>query len=266
MRTRWLLNLMLLLLVAGLGAVAYLRPGLETAEQPTALSPQLPEQVRQLTIERPGHEPITIVRRADGWQLVAPIALPANPFRIKPLLQIRRAVSHSSFPVVDDALAQYQLAEPAVWLILDDERYAFGGVEPLNNYRYVLFNAQVHLLSDRIHNYLLMSPYDFVSLRPLPPGRDLHSVRINGAVIEDERLLGMWGGIEARRVSRYTEVAGVAEQMELRFDDGSILMVDILQREEEVVVGVRERGVMYHFGLDEGERLLPDHEMEDSDA
>lgn len=257
MRARWLLNLLLLLLVTGLGVVAYLRPGLEAPESPATLSSLLPEHVQQLQIERAGHASIKINRTADGWQLIHPIKLRANRFRIEPLLQIRRAISHSSFSVVTTSLEQYELVQPAVVLQLDNERYAFGGVEVLNGYRYVMVGDTVHLLSDRIHNHLQMSPYDFVSLQLLPPSRTVTAARIGAHEIDDALLLGMWRETEARRVSAYTAFNERVEQMELRLDDGSALLIDILQRESEVVLGLRARGVKYHFRIDEGERLLP---------
>jgi len=257
MAARWLLNLLLLLVVVGLAALAYVRPGLDEPATPEMLSSQLPEQAQRLEIERPGRDVLTMERTVGGWQLTSPIKLPANHFRIEPLLQLRRAMSHSSFPVVADALAQYGLAQPEVWLTIDGERYAFGGVEPLNSYRYVMFGGRVHLLSDRIHHYLRMSPYDFVSLRLLPAQRSVKEMRIGARAVRDELLLGLWQEVAARRVSAYPEPEQGVEQIELVLDDETSLTVDILQREPEVVFGVRERAVSYHFRIDDGERLLP---------
>jgi len=264
MGTRWLLNGLLLLLALGLGAVAYLRPGLDEAEAPQALSQQAPEQAQRLQIERPGREVITLERRKSGWQLIAPIKLPANPFRIDPLLQLRLAISHSSFPADGGVLAQYGLAQPEVWLTIDNERYAFGGVEALNGYRYVMVGGRVHLLSDRIHQYLQMSPYDFVSLRLLPLQHSIKELHIEADVVRDELLFGWWDESEARRVSAYTTPDEGVEQFELLLDDGARLMIDIVRREPEVVLGVRERAVKYHFKMEDGERLLP--LIEDGDA
>ena len=256
MGARWLLNLLLLCIVGALAALAYFRPGLELSVAASTLSQQLPEQVQQLQIERPEHAPITLVRSVDGWQLSAPIQLPANPFRIEPLLQLRRAVSRSNFPAVADALHQYGLAEPEVWLMLDGERYAFGAVEPLNGYRYVRVGGVVHLITDRIHHYLLMSPYDFVSLQLLPPRGELVAVRSGLRLIDDELVLGGWREAQARRVSAYREPQEGVETLHLVMSDGVQLQVDILRREPEFILGVSARGVRYHFTEEVGERLL----------
>lgn len=256
MRTRWLLNLLLLLVVAGLAALAYLRPGLDTGETADTLSQRLPEQIQQLQIERPGRDVITIARTVDGWQLTTPITLPANRFRIEPLLQLVRAVKHSSFLVVDDALAQYGLAEPTVWLSIDGERYAFGGLEPLNGYRYVMHGAEVHLLTDRIYHYLLMSPYDFVSPQLLPPAVELVEARVATHEVRDGLQLEGWREMQARRVSAYSEFVDDAEQLVFVLSDETLLQVDILQREPEFVLGVRDRQVRYHFTEAAGEQLM----------
>ncbi|MCF6322945.1 MAG: DUF4340 domain-containing protein [Gammaproteobacteria bacterium] len=263
MRARGLLNLLLLLVVVGLAALAYLRPGLDEP-LPATLSQALPEQVQRVKIERPGRETITFVRSESGWQLTAPISLPANPFRIEPLLQLRRAESHSSFPAVEGALSQYELSSPQIWLSLDGERYAFGAVEPLNGYRYVLLGQTVHLLSDRVQHYLLMSPYDFVALELLSPQSELVEVRFDHRVVSDELTLEAWGEAHARRVSRYEVPDSDGESLTLILSDGSALPLDILLREPEFILGVPERGVRYHFTEEEGEHLLAMIEGEDA--
>ncbi len=256
MRARWLLNLLLSLIVVALAALAYLRPGLDEAEPAKRLSPLSPAQVQRVAIERPEREFITMVRGVNGWQLTAPINLPANPFRVEPLLQLRRAVSHASFAVDDNGLAQYGLAVPKVKLGLDGEQYAFGDTEPLNGYRYVLVDGTVNLLSDRIHHYLLMSPYDFVALELLSPQSELIEVRFNNQVIDDELVLAAWNESHARRVSRYSEPESDVERLSLVLADGTMLQLDILLHEPEFVLGIAERGVRYHFTEEEGERLI----------
>jgi len=274
MRARWLLNLLLLLVVAGLAALAYFRPGLDEPQPPATLSQALPEQAQRVQIERLGRATISMVRdaAAGGWQITTPINLAANSFRIEPLLQLRRMVSRSSFPVVDDALDQYGLLSPQVWLTLDEERYAFGGVEPLNGYRYVMIDRTVYLLSDRTLNYLLMSPYDFVALELLPAQRELLAIRFDNHIIKDEFALAAWGEVHARRVSRYVEAESEVgsepdsevESLSLILADESTLQLDILMREPEFVLGVRERGVRYHFTEEEGEHLLAMLEGDDA--
>ena len=256
MRARWLLNLLLLLVVAVLATLAYLRPGLDEAASAKTLSQLSPEQVQRVQIERLERDTITMVRSANGWQLTTPVNLPANSFRIDSLLQLRRAVAHSSFPVVEVALPQYGLSPPEVWLSLDDERYAFGGIEPLNGYRYVMVGGAVHLLSDRIQNYLLMSPYDFVSLQLLPREGSLQEVRFDSHIVNDELALSAWGEAQARRVSPYSEPVNDAQQLLFILADGEPLKADILLREPEFVLGVAGRGVRYHFTEETGERLM----------
>ncbi|MBL1261398.1 MAG: DUF4340 domain-containing protein [Thiotrichaceae bacterium] len=256
MGTRWLLNLLLFAVVVGLAALAYLRPGLDEPLPPATISQLLPEQAQRVQIERPGREPISLVRRENGWQLTAPISLPANPFRIEPLLQLLRAQSHSSFPAVENALSQYELLSPQVWLLIDGQRYAFGGVEPLNGYRYVMVDEAVHLLSDRVQHYLLMSPYDFVALALLPAQSELAAVHFNRQIINDELTLAAWGEAHARRVTRYEVADGDAEPLTLTLSDGVTVQFDILLREPEFIIGVAERGVRYHFTEEEGEHLL----------
>jgi len=256
MRARWLLNLLLLAVVVGLAALAYLRPGLDEVLPSAALSQALPGQVQQVQIERSGEEVISLVQRESGWQLTAPINLPANPFRIEPLLQLRRAESHSSFPVVEESLSQYGLSPPQVWLSLDGERYAFGGMESLNGYRYVMIDHTVHLLSDRIQNYLMMSPYDFVALELLPAESELAEVRFDQWIVSDELTLLAWSEVHARRVSRYVEPDGDVASLVLTLKNGDIIQLDIVLREPEFILGSPERGVKYHFTEEEGERLL----------
>ena len=141
------LNLALVLLVAGLAALAYFKPGSKssTVEQAPALFPA--GQTTDIRIAR-GSEPAYELKRAkDGWQLVAPLALRADDYLLQDLLsEIGSAHSARRYPAAGAEMGKYGLDKPALKLRVNGVEADFGGTEPLQNDRYVKDGDNVDLV------------------------------------------------------------------------------------------------------------------------
>ena len=67
----------------------------------------------------------TELKRGDhGWQMLAPLAMPADPNLVRTLLDTLDITSEKNFPASDANLAKYGLDKPAAELWLNDVRYA----------------------------------------------------------------------------------------------------------------------------------------------
>jgi hypothetical protein len=154
MSKRHWLNLGLLGLAAVLGWLTLVEPGREPPSAPQPLLDLSPAQVDTLRIERPTLGDLTLQRRESGWFLIAPVAAPANPELIRQLLKITQAVCPLHYPAAELELSRLQLEPPLLRLMLNDRVLAFGGIEPLDQQRYVRIGDTVYLCTDRYY-YLL---------------------------------------------------------------------------------------------------------------
>lgn len=154
MQSRTLLNFALLLLVALLGAYAYLGGQQQAPEQRSRLVQLTPDEVSRVEI---AHNQRRIELRKDGerWRMLHPIDIDANAFRIDTLLNMLDTASHASYPAGTLDLEKYGLSDAATSISFNDETVYFGITNPINDYRYVRSGDSVHLIDD--HFYPLLS-------------------------------------------------------------------------------------------------------------
>ena len=155
MQSRALLNIVLLLFVAGLGVYVYFSSQQEQAAPPqTRLVPLSAEQVTRITIVH-NERRIELQKSGERWRMLHPIAIDANTFRVDTLLNMLQTGSHASYPAGTLDLAKYGLADSSTSISFNDATIAFGIVNPVNEQRYVLAGDSVHLIED--HFYPLLS-------------------------------------------------------------------------------------------------------------
>ena len=155
MQSRALLNIVLLLFVAGLGGYVYFSSQQEQAAAPQArLVPLSAEQVTRINIEH-NQRRIELQKSGERWRMLQPISIDANAFRIETLLKMLDMGSHARYPAGTLDLAKYGLADSSTSISFNDETIAFGIVNPVNEQRYVLAGGSIHLIED--HFYPLLS-------------------------------------------------------------------------------------------------------------
>lgn len=276
------LNLALLLVIAVLAAVIYFEPGLKPSEAPDVLLPLAAEQIEKIQLQHDGAQAITIERVDNGWEIVEPIRVAASDFRVQSLLKLMTATSHGHFPASKRPLSSFGLDQPAGKVSFNGQAILFGDDEPVNRRRYVLVGDQVHLINN-YHFYqsqLLLTA--LVDMALLPATRTLTEIQLPGLWLQQSQgdwqlkkeradepfvqtsmdaingLVSAWRHVRALQISRYqSDVADVAEaEIKLSFADGDEMVLEILARQPELILGRRELGLRYHFSAEQGERLL----------
>lgn len=187
---RLLLNLALLLVVAGLAAfVFWPRP----APTPSgmALVPAFDAAaVHHIRIERAG-KPALAFERHDGlWQMVAPLKARANPLLMRALLALPQARSTQRYAVAQLDLGQYGLSPPQADIQLGKTRIALGISNPLDQRRYVLHDGWLYLIQDPLASLPESPALDWVSLTLLPPGAQIVALHLPGLEIRANRPAG----------------------------------------------------------------------------
>ncbi|MET0068167.1 MAG: hypothetical protein ABW076_17625 [Candidatus Thiodiazotropha sp.] len=140
-------NLILLLIAALLGALVWW-----SQPAPTPLLSNLdPASVQRITIHQQGVErPILLTRDKGAWLVDGQ---PADGHRIQQFLRLLRTPSLHRF-AAPDSFQPYGLERPT-WIVeFDSERFTFGVTDPINGWRYVLYQGTVHLIGDGFRHHL----------------------------------------------------------------------------------------------------------------
>jgi Domain of unknown function (DUF4340) len=198
MRSRWIINIFLLILVAGL-AWAVLNDVRE-ARETTRLTGMDPAHIEGVELSRPGRDKVKLERiTGGGWRMSAPYRIAADPERVARLLGVVRAEVVRSFPAGGVDLERLGLEPDPVRISLGGLTLRFGATEPIDGLRYVASGDLVHLIEDRYYHLLLAPPSDFVDSHPLPDGLVPASGDVSGEALDPATLTAI-AALKAERV------------------------------------------------------------------
>lgn len=215
MQGRLLLNVLLLACAALLGGWIY-RSGSGPADQRLAAIDV--QTVQRIEIVRADAEPLVLERTGAGWQLAKPRALPASGYHLDLLFRFLESPVAARYPSAEVDLAAAGLASPRLVLRIDGQDYAFGGLDPLEQRRYLQHGNEVLLVREGVSAILASPWWNFIDRRLLPAGEPavLHLADGHEHVL-DQALQALWQQASASIVRPL--VAGVAGEpltLELR--------------------------------------------------
>jgi hypothetical protein len=219
MAARWLANLLLALMLGLLALGVYHE--LTVSRLPQTLAGIDAADLRLIEVERTGEPRIRLERTSDGWRMLEPLTLDADPGRLDQLLTLIAAPVLRSFPAPSAALDELGLDPIKLSLRLDGLTLAFGGLDPLGQRRYVMADGLVHLIDDRYHHLLIAPPIDYGSRALLPHARPPLFATLNGVPLAAKSLKSLIG-LTAERVEPMTgDWSG--EPVQFKFADGNAL-------------------------------------------
>lgn len=283
MQQRWLINLLLVIIIFILGAVA-----LYTLEQEKKRA-QLPEltgltaqHIQTITLERANQESIKLVKDDKGnWQLTTPFTLPANYFRVEQLLKI---LSEHHYKLVEDnslKLADLKLEPPLATLTFDQLKIALGDKSPLNDgQRYIKINQQIYLITDTLFYLVNDDAVSWVSLSLIgeqPKIIDLkipdyHLVQKEKQWILDSQisaeeidtgqdalntLISSWQDLQAFNVERYQSTSATQGAIEITLaGETQPLHFNLISTTPNFIIARPDKGVQYQLPKTQVDRLL----------
>jgi hypothetical protein len=273
-RQRTLINLALLLVVAGLALFIAFAPDEEAPLDLEPLSDENPRAVSRIGLKPAAGTSIEL-RRVDGvWHLVDPIRIAANDFRIKSLVQVLEAPVHARMDAAPEQLARFGLAPPQARILLDDKEVLFGDTEPIHGRRYLLYDGKVVLVDDAFFSHIRSSAANYVNLAllgrdPSPQSFVLPGIRLyrdagNWRLDSDDENVGAdsisilvdtWRHAQATTVRPYEQSLDWNDVIRIELADGD-LRFDLAHTEYELILGRPELGIQYHLTKAAGARLL----------
>ena len=272
---RTALNLGLLLLVALLGTVVWLEPGLkEPAQQETPLTALTSQQVQQLRLKN-AHGELLLQRQSDGWALSEPLTVAADPFQVEPLLQWLTVASLQSYSAEGLDLAKFGLERPRATLSAEGLELRFGDVEPLNQSRYLLLNGVVHLVAENDVEAVTSGWSHFVSPAVIPAAAKIESLTLPGLGVisqgekgwhyegatppasADAMQIVVDGWRNARAISIEPAVTIGGGQVTITFADGHPPLLLVVSRTDDTLILRPESlGIEYHMALEQDSTLF----------
>ena len=271
MKRGWMVNAVLLVAVSTLGAFVYFKP---RADAPVsyALSALHRADVKRVQLERKGDPAIRIERKGESWFITAPLSARADSFQVEHLLAILDARSGHRLAATE--LTRFDLEQPLMRLVIDDEPFGFGAVNAATREQYVLAGGAVYTISPR---YGAMMPIDVAHLirrqlftpdespvrfefrdftvalsegkwRVSPPAGDLSQDEVN-------RWIDGWRHAAALRAEPYSGGKPI-DAVKMQLKDGRTLEFDILRKGSEFVIARPDEKLRYHFAAETAQRLL----------
>ena len=274
MRSRLLLNIALLALVAVLGYYAYTthqqQNQADTAFQLTALSADNIEHI----IIRHNQRSVELRKRADRWRMLQPIDIEANGFRIDTLLKLLNTVSHADYEAAELELETYGLSEVITSIRLNDVVIEFGGTNPINNFRYVRLGDRVHMIDDHFYPLLSSQIGTLVARELLPSDAKIDKLvlpqmtlsrddsqrwRSSSATDPDliTETLHHWKNSQAFGVHNYMARESLADISVFLSGETKPIRFHVTDTDPWLIIARPDLDLEYHFNLELYERLLP---------
>ena len=275
MRRPTLSNIVLLAIAAGLGAFIALTPGKKP--EVAVLDPLTkvdPRAISSIHLEPSAGGTIALLRADGTWELVAPMHIAANDFRVNALLGVLRAPVHTRIDASGQSLERFGLAEPQARILLDDKEILFGTTEPIHGRRYLLFDGGVALVDDAYFSHVSSSAANYVHPALLGRAPSLRSIALPDMRIyrqadkwridagdkqasEDAiaRLADAWQQAQGTAVRPYEQSLDWSGDVVIALADEE-LRFDLAHTEFELILGRADLGIQYHLTKRAGARLL----------
>ena len=294
MKKRWLLNLMMLCVIAGLVTFLFLRPK-QTLDQGSSyeISSYKLSEFNAISVEFPSKAPVTFDKVNGFWRLTAPNQTRADQAAVQRILSIIAAkskdkITKEKFEAAD--LEKFGLNNPSLKLKLirnkeSSEEFLFGMHNPVTDEQYVAHRNSVYLVANAYGEAAATQVIEFVDKTPLKPtekvsGFDFshleqwESTRLHLDLVDgkwkssmataklqqnelNEWLDYSWVHTMAKSVAFYTPDRKVTyPSLEVKTADGKSVHFDKIQESPDLLLGRPDEGLIYNFPADAGFTML----------
>lgn len=286
MKSRWLVNLLLLLLVAGIVSFIYLRPPEQDETRPVhEISTLKLAEFKRLSIEFPAKAAVVFEKRDDFWYLVQPYAARADQMTVQRIVSLVAAKTLDKFPADD---ARFGIDNPRLKIRLDDEVFTFGIYNPVTSEQYVAYKDSVYLLPGIYSEIAATQIVELLDKNPLKPSEQSQiagfdfsrleqweDIRLQVSLNEQQQwqvsvpnakpkaadfnewFETNWTKMRAASVEPYTpDRKANFPSFTVKFKDGKQVVFDKLQESPDMVIGRADEGMKYHFPSDVGFSML----------
>lgn len=289
MKKRWLLNVALFVVLAGLVTFLYLKPKptVEGNEVFEISSFKLADFVA-ISAEFPTKAPTSFKKVDNFWMMTSPHQTRADQASVQRILSIIAAKSETKIPA--DDLEKFGLNQPSVKLRLtkqDDSvvEFLFGTHNPITDEQYVLHNNAIYLLANRYAEAAETQVIELVDKSPLKPTEKIAGFDFSRLEQWEDSLLNVdivdgnwkvsikeakpqqdelnewldfsWKNNPAKSVEFYTPDRKVTyPSFVIKMQDGTKVKFDKILESPELILARSDERLQYHYPPDAGFTML----------
>ncbi|NOS96323.1 MAG: DUF4340 domain-containing protein [Methylotenera sp.] len=285
MKKRWILNLILLSVVASLVAFLYMRPKTEVAQASTyEVSHYKLAEFNAISVEFPTKAAVTFEKTDGLWRLTAPHKTRADQASVQRILAI--VAANSAEKITTEDLGKFGLNNPSIKLKLfrdqnNAEVFLFGTYNPVTGEQYIAHRNTVYLVSSTYAEAASTQVIELIDKAPLKPTEKVagfnfsrleqwEDAKLNVDLVDgkwkasianakplqnelNEWLDYNWVHNLAKSVELYTPDRKVTyPSFEVKLADGQKIHFDKIQESPDLILGRPDEGLKYYFPQDVG--------------
>ena len=284
MKSRWLINIVMLAIVLGLGTYFYLRPKPEAVQTKAYDISQIKlADIVSIQVDLPNKPLMTFKKVNKLWQMIAPYPARLDQQSINHIISVVAAQSNNKFSSSD--LAKFGLNEPKLKLTLNEELFIFGAFNSVTSEQYVMYKDAIYLLPG---SYLELASIQTTALLDKSPiaqdekiiGFDLSGLEqwqenqlnvdlvdgkwqvndpklsVNQAAMQ-EWFDGYWTGMSVSAVEPYSlQSTEKLPGFSVKLSNGKTIRFDKFQESPTLILGRPDEGIKYTIASDIGFVLL----------
>jgi hypothetical protein len=144
MRQGWIVNVLLLIGVVGLGTYAWQKAG-QPREPTYKLSTLQTTAVKRIEVAPRSTPGYTLEKRGETWFLIAPLEARADQNQVRRMLDLLSATSKEKLAATD--LKRFDLDPAGLKVTMDGQTFSFGTTNPLTRDQYLASGDSVYLVS-----------------------------------------------------------------------------------------------------------------------
>jgi len=185
LESRRRLNLVLVVIVAALAALALFKPGRKQAGDVTPLVADS-RGFTSIRVAVAGKPEVDLKREGEVWSLTAPLQWRADAVQVQDFLDSLDAPVAGRFPAKGVDLAKYGLDKPLVKMWLDQTEYDLGDQQPVDKERYVLVGGEIKIIDDYVFYRVARDAYGWVDKQLLPDGARITALQVPHATLTSD--------------------------------------------------------------------------------
>lgn len=172
-KKRLLLNLVLLIIVAGLIGFIVNREEDKGGQYKTLYDKSIGNEAKELIIHVDGKDDVIIQKKDDIWYVVKPSSFIANKDKIRHIFTLLSENAESNYSLEGKDLASYGLDKDNLSISFNGVKIIFGKLNQVTGKRFILKGDRMYLISETISGLMkqgedAFKPQERPKLTPVP--------------------------------------------------------------------------------------------------
>ncbi|MEE9343789.1 MAG: hypothetical protein V3V12_09170 [Gammaproteobacteria bacterium] len=265
MKSRWIINILLLLSIGILTLISYYKPGVNSTDK-NLLTHLQPEDISRISIRNPLFADIDLYKENDIWFIKADKPITADSTRVIALTQLASQAIKYDYSTEQMEPEKIGLSPPRSTITLNDQAIRFGSIDAIESLRYVQSNNKIALIPDNYQQQIHADRLYFVSPRIVQTGQRIQSIQLPGLTVTHTdhkwltvpdtqesdssitQFIAQWEKASAINMEDYKPIEKNRQIILYLRQPREMIHLDILASETSLVVGRRDIGLQYNLG------------------